>query len=196
MGKSQYVSIQDAALLTDKSAQTIRRLIKSSKIRYRKYKTPQGFSYLVEKTSLLDHYINEEENESDSIEMELVEEFDPKVDISNTPRNIHTFQDPAARIQMQGTQNTTPHYNIAPESAYQPPPVAMPTSNSGGTKNSNGQDDGGYQMMMTQLIQHHRDDKKRLFELLEIFQKRILILEEEVKQLEAPKKKRWWSRGR
>ena len=48
--------------------------------------------------------------------------------------------------------------------------------------------------IVSQLIQQHREDKKRLFELLEIFQRRILTLEDQVKQLEAPKaKRRWWA---
>ena len=60
MGKSQYVSLQDAALLSGKSPQTIRRLIKGNNVRYRKYKTPQGFTYLVEKNALLNRFDEED----------------------------------------------------------------------------------------------------------------------------------------
>jgi len=53
---SKYISIKEAADLTDKSPQTIRRLIKSKKIDCRKYKTPQGFNYEVGKESIVEFY--------------------------------------------------------------------------------------------------------------------------------------------
>lgn len=177
MGNNQYVSLQDAALLADKSPQTIRRLVKSSKLRYRKYKTPQGFTYLVEKNSLLDYFGNEERDDmmDEAEEAELVEEFDPivkEVKTNNSAgREAPPSQQPAFKInQYRQEINSTPT----------PPPSQEEKL------------DAHFQSVMTQLIQQHRDDKKRLFELLEIFQKRILTLEDQIKLLEAPKKKRWW----
>lgn len=48
------LSIIDAASITGKSIQTIRRMIKQKKVQVKKQKTPQGFNYLVVKESLLE----------------------------------------------------------------------------------------------------------------------------------------------
>lgn len=48
----KYISIQDAAELSKKSIQTIRRAIKAKKLNFRKKKTPQGFNYLIDHESL------------------------------------------------------------------------------------------------------------------------------------------------
>lgn len=49
----ELLTINDAAKLSDKSIQTIRRMIKQKKIQVKKQKTPQGFNYLITKDSLL-----------------------------------------------------------------------------------------------------------------------------------------------
>ncbi len=177
MAKSQYINLQDAALLSEKSAQTIRRLIKGNKIRYRKYKTPQGFTYLVEKTSLIKHFDIEEgkEPKAEESEPELVEEFVPENEIKEETPEI---QEPVVEQVYKQERSETRPFNAA---------------NASGAPRDD-QTAAGFQNVMTQLVQQHRDDKKRLFELLEIFQKRILVLEDQIKQLEAPKrKKRWFS---
>lgn len=48
----KYISIQDAADLSKKSVQTIRRAIKAKKISSRRKRTPQGFNYMVDLDSL------------------------------------------------------------------------------------------------------------------------------------------------
>lgn len=48
----ENITIQDAAELSNKSVQTIRRAIKAGKIKYRRRKTPQGFNYLINKESV------------------------------------------------------------------------------------------------------------------------------------------------
>lgn len=50
------ITIQEAADLSKKSVQTIRRAIKSKKLKTKKQKTPQGFNYLVDKASLFEIY--------------------------------------------------------------------------------------------------------------------------------------------
>ncbi len=54
--QDQYISIKEAARLSNKSIQTIRRAIKSNKIDYKKQKTPQGFNYLIDKESFCEEY--------------------------------------------------------------------------------------------------------------------------------------------
>jgi hypothetical protein len=195
MGKSQYVSLQDAALLADKSAQTIRRLLKSNKLRYRKYKTPQGFTYLVEKTSLLTHFGEKETTDvmEETDDMELVEEFDPENEAEEVV--VEAIVEPPAGREAPPSQQ--PAFRINQNRPQANVRVELPPFESPGPKGAtNEKVDDSYQVVMTQLIQQHRDDKKRLFELLEIFQKRILTLEDQIKQLEGPKKKRWWRFGK
>lgn len=48
----EYISIQDAAKISGKSVQTIRRAIKAKKLKVRKKKTPQGFNYKVKTSSV------------------------------------------------------------------------------------------------------------------------------------------------
>lgn len=51
-----FLTIQEAADLSKKSIQTIRRAVKSKKIKSRKKKTPQGYNYMVDKDSLVSTY--------------------------------------------------------------------------------------------------------------------------------------------
>ncbi|MFC1810951.1 hypothetical protein ACFLZH_05605 [Patescibacteria group bacterium] len=51
-----FLSIQEAAEIADKSIQTIRRAIKSKKLKARKKKTPQGYNFMIDKDSLRKTY--------------------------------------------------------------------------------------------------------------------------------------------
>lgn len=51
-----FLTIQEAAELTQKSVQTIRRAIQSKKVKSRKKKTPQGYNYMIDKDSLVGTY--------------------------------------------------------------------------------------------------------------------------------------------
>ncbi|MFA6435517.1 MAG: hypothetical protein WCW30_00045 [Candidatus Gracilibacteria bacterium] len=169
MTSGQYISLKDASLLTDRSPQTIRRLIKSNQIRYRKYKTPQGFSYLVEKTSLLDHFRDEEVRE---------EEFDQElVELGETEAELIEEFTPNPSFQSRASAKVT-QTHIESESPLPPSPPPSPA----------------FPTIINELIRQHREDKDRLFELLETFQKRILTLEDHIRQIEAPKqaKRKWY----
>lgn len=51
-----FLSIQEAADISGKSLQTIRRAIKSKKLVSRKKKTPQGYNYQINRESVLKYY--------------------------------------------------------------------------------------------------------------------------------------------
>ncbi len=51
-----YITIKDASELSGKSIQTVRRLIKSKKVKFRRDKTPQGFNYLIDESSFVEFY--------------------------------------------------------------------------------------------------------------------------------------------
>lgn len=59
----EYISIQEASELSQKSIQTIRRAIKAKKLIIKRRKTPQGFNYLVSFPSLAGFYGLKIENE-------------------------------------------------------------------------------------------------------------------------------------
>lgn len=56
MTNTSYLSIKEAADLSGKSIQTIRRLIKAKKVKYKKDRTPQGFNYLIEEQNFCELY--------------------------------------------------------------------------------------------------------------------------------------------
>lgn len=56
---NQFLSVSEAASLIKKSTQTIRRMIKNKKIKFRRKRTPQGFTYFIDKDNLLEIYGNE-----------------------------------------------------------------------------------------------------------------------------------------
>tara|TARA_B100000700_G_scaffold327675_1_gene442983 strand:+ start:1459 stop:1890 length:432 start_codon:yes stop_codon:yes gene_type:complete len=51
-----FISIKDASEISGKSIQTIRRMIKSKKIKFKKEKTPQGFNYLIDLEDMITFY--------------------------------------------------------------------------------------------------------------------------------------------
>jgi len=53
---NEYISIQEASEISKKSIQTIRRAIKAKNIKFKKTKTPQGFNYVVDASSLCSFY--------------------------------------------------------------------------------------------------------------------------------------------
>ncbi len=55
MAETMY-SIQEAAEISNKSVQTIRRALKAKKLQGKKQKTPQGFNYLIGEDSLFKLY--------------------------------------------------------------------------------------------------------------------------------------------
>ena len=52
----EFISIQEAAELSNKSVQTIRRAIKAKKIKFKRKKTPQGFNYWISRSSIIEVY--------------------------------------------------------------------------------------------------------------------------------------------
>lgn len=79
-----FLSIQEAAELSDKSIQTIRRAIKSRKLKSRKRKTPQGYNYMIDKESLLRTY----DIRSIFDEQASTRKKDQEEKISKTPRKL------------------------------------------------------------------------------------------------------------
>ncbi len=87
------ITIQESADLTQKSIQTIRRAIKSKKIKFRRDKTPQGFNYLIDKDSLFEFYgikANETQAQANSEPSKEPVAFQVNEDMMNV--NVHDFK--------------------------------------------------------------------------------------------------------
>lgn len=155
---NQLITIGEAADLINKSAQTIRRLIKNDKIKYKRRRTPQGFNYVVDKASLLDFF-----------------------QLLKTPIQMTSQTDseaPVQEIYMLESEEETIVEENAPEAPIQTPVATT-------------QQAPDYTNVIEKLLDQHRQDKEKLYQLLEVFQNRIVGLEEHVRLLQAPKKK-WW----
>jgi len=50
------ITIQEAAALSGKSIQTLRRAIKVNKVAHKRKKTPQGFNYMINRESIIELY--------------------------------------------------------------------------------------------------------------------------------------------
>lgn len=94
--ETKFVSIQEASDLSQKSIQTIRRAIKSKKLKVRRMKTPQGFNYLIDRDSLCGFYglrIGKMTREAD-LNDEIISDFDiDKTAPRSTGRNLISADD-------------------------------------------------------------------------------------------------------
>ncbi len=138
-----FLTIQEAAELSDKSIQTIRRAIKAKKVKARKKKTPQGYNYMIDKDSLITIYELKK-----IFDEQMQEKKKTRAKISKTPRKM-------ARQYLT-------------------------------------QDDMGiFKETVQKLIDQHEKDKENFFRLIKTFQDRVVVLENQVKLLEQPRKK-WY----
>jgi hypothetical protein len=78
-----FLSIQEAAEVSSKSIQTIRRAIKSRKLKSRKRKTPQGYNYMIDKESLVKLY-----DVRSIFDEQVSEKKKSREKISKTPRKL------------------------------------------------------------------------------------------------------------
>lgn len=193
------LTINEAADFLGKSTQTIRRLVKQRKIKYRRKRTPQGFNYFIEKNSLVplsgdpeDQDTEEEtplahnqiaqnqtiQNQTNEAPEEEEEEMDDLQDIplEGVVENVSVFSQPLSqeRNPQSHTQNHDRYEYISDfHNIFQ----------------------GTFQELIKQqerVLNQMEEDKRNLYKLLESFQARTLFLEDRIRQLEAPKKKRWF----
>lgn len=171
---NQLVTIAEAAGLASKSAQTIRRLIKHDKIKCRRKRTPQGFNYMVDKASLLEYFgliqPKPEVKEEEYIEEE---DFEP------VPEE-KTDTEPEIYV-LDGDEEVREEVNKVEEHVLEST-VDSQQSTEDGTQ---------YTAIIEKLLDQHQSDKEKLYSLVEAFQQRVVTLEEQIKMLQAPKKK-WW----
>jgi len=179
---TQYISIKDASEMSGKSIQTIRRMIKSKKLRYRKDRTPQGFNYLIELSSLA---------EMSKISPELIKETlgsttqatqaSAPVESQQTVATEATYTN-AAPVQAQAEVTTQPVVTtnlmeVSQERSHQQIVAYEPIKEFNDT--------------MQKLIDQHGKEKENLLRLRLSFQNKVISLENKIK-VESSSKKSWF----
>ncbi|HLG25424.1 MAG TPA: hypothetical protein VI588_01350 [Candidatus Gracilibacteria bacterium] len=131
------VTIQEAAELSGKSIQTIRRALKANKIANKRKRTPQGFHYLINQESLIQFY-------------KLRLDGDRK----------------AGGIKKTGTAVSESYATL--------------------------KDLTKLQTEIQDLLSEHEKAKESFMRFMKAFQERFVVLENQLKLIEAPGKKRWY----
>lgn len=147
----EFITITEAANLTGKSIQTIRRMIKRKRIQVRRQKTPQGFNYMVDKYSL-QAYLQNRDNQMNNQIMGMGSASAP-LPYSPSYERRHAGLDETIFAREIDQLTTT----------------------------------------IEKLVSQNEKDKDSFFGLIKTFQERIGVLENQIKLLEAPKK-RWWQK--
>lgn len=133
-----YITIQEAADLSGKSIQTIRRAIKAKKLEHRKKKTPQGFNYMVKRESVIEVY---------------------KLRI---PKGQRT----QGRLK-KGKKDTPQEFATLDD-----------------LKKLQGDVEG--------MLEDHEKAKESFMRFMKTFQEKFVVLENQLKLLEEPNKKKWY----
>ncbi|MEK9132122.1 MAG: hypothetical protein AAB606_00205 [Patescibacteria group bacterium] len=142
----ELLTINEAALFSGKSIQTIRRMIKQKKVTVKRQKTPQGFNYLVIKDSLLESISR----------------------ASQTPTQAEPIIQEDTREHRPITEATSPDL----EQVFR-------------------REIGQFNTTIQKLVEQNQKDKEGFFQLIKTFQDRVVVLEDQIKQLGAPQAS-WW----
>ena len=116
MTNTSYISIKDAADLSGKSIQTIRRLIKSKKVKFKKDRTPQGFNYLIDEQSFCAFYNIQRADTARKIEPAQAEDAVVQQAQTTTITPAETKQESALVVKKD---NTVVEFDIANEENYE-----------------------------------------------------------------------------
>ncbi len=181
---TQYISIKDASEMSGKSIQTIRRMIKSKKLRYRKDRTPQGFNYLIELSSLAEmskispEQIKEtlssttQDSQAEQAEVSHVEHSTAEVKHESSTTTVQNESESQVETNLMAVaidqQQSRSHQQIV---SYEPIKELNNT--------------------MQKLIDQHGKEKENLFRLIETFQNKVISLENKIK-VESGSKKAWF----
>ena len=190
----QLVTIQQAAKMSQKSTQTIRRLIKMNKLKCKRKRTPQGFNYEVERGSLVKYFaldFVEEEIKDNGKNVKENDVFELRVEpdtVRSKRRKKSTIYDIAIPVETAdvGTKEDVLEGISIEETVDSAKPAAAEEGQASATKEAL-----RFASVLQQVLKQHQEDKDRLFSLVEQFQKRTLILEERIRRLEGPKRS-WW----
>lgn len=140
------LTIHEAASLSGKSVQTLRRALKSKKLTAKKEKTPQGFNYLIEEDALVKLY-------------RITKSARQHAGIKNENETPLATAEQTSLVQEYVTRDE----------------IAEQTK------------------VLNKLVDENRKDKETFMRFVKVFQDRFTALENQMKLLDEPgKKKRWF----
>ncbi len=164
------ITITDAAAISGKSIQTIRRAIKAKKIKVRKQKTPQGFNYLIVKDTLISCYAVKESSDLREIpiEREGIEHGDMMSSSMDTSESVHMDISETKELnslQLEEVKNALAESQKAQLAIQQ------------------------LDAKITEVSGKYAGEREQVTQVLTEFKDRILILENQIRLLQAPQKK-------
>ena len=134
-----YLSIQEAAEISGKSIQTIRRALKTHRLAHKRKRTPQGFNYLISRDSLTQIY---------KLQSSLFEREKGGLD-----------------LKKKNESETTP--------------VSW-------------EDFKKFQHEVENMLNDNKKEKENFMRFMKAFQDRFVVLENQLKLIEQPNRKRWY----
>lgn len=158
MTQPKYISLKEASEITGKSVQTIRRMIKGKKIKYRKERTPQGFNYLIESSSLGDYFVSELPNETPETSSKTIET--PASELTQATSTSESLPQPMAMVDTERAHQSISNYDAVKE----------------------------FTDTIQQIVSQHGREKENLFKLIESFQNKVIALENKLKAETVSKK--------
>lgn len=159
MSQDTYISIKDAAEISGKSVQTIRRMIKAKKLKFKKERTPQGFNYLLEAESVYSHF--------------GVERDDSAPEITNDANQTDIVEAVEAKVKEEDSLNTPVAPAVAQDRSHQKIVNYEPVKEFNDT--------------IQKIVDQHGKEKENLFKLIESFQNKVIHLETKLKDKSSKK---------
>lgn len=168
--QEKYFLINEAAEVSGKSIQTIRRAIKGRKFSARRKKTPQGFIYLISRESFSNFY-----------------NIPGKGATSKLSRD--TQQIPVEQLDDQTSSRliSQEKFSTSQSTSQESGSTSQKSSQKFLTKDHLKE----FQKTIQQLTEQQHKERENFMRLIQAFQDRIMVLENQVRLLEAPKRK-WY----
>lgn len=103
----EFITIHEAAEISGKSVQTIRRALKTKKIKFRKKGTAQGFNYLISRSSILDFYSVKNSFSGGANVNEVVSENQEKIPFESVEKKTEKLVEETAAKSFEGFSVST-----------------------------------------------------------------------------------------
>ncbi|KKQ71837.1 MAG: hypothetical protein UT33_C0012G0045 [Candidatus Peregrinibacteria bacterium GW2011_GWC2_39_14] len=172
-----FISLQEAASLSKKAEQTIRRAIKAKKIGVKRQKTPQGFVYLVDKADVTKLYNCEESNIKEK----------KTVSASQTTSRETSQSDSQENIGLNSQNKKTTSQKTSKKSTSQKGTEVIEKSNTELSVDYTAMME--FQKLLTGIVEQHQREREHSGRFMKELQDKVMFLEHQVMQLQAPKKK-------
>lgn len=178
---AEFIDINEAAALSGKSVQTIRRAIKLKRFSVRRKKTPQGFYYVILKKTIVDLY--------GGLKKIPVEPASPHTDSrmdshtgSHTDSHMDSHMDSRTSSRMDSRETHRPRNHLHNRHGQAEFSLTKPSKN---------QEMQELKRAMQSVMNQYQKEREQMTLLLKDLQNRLFVMENQVRLLSAPKKK-WY----